>query len=66
MIKLDSDNYIFWKAQVLAMIRAFDLLPFLNKTPPPPKYVVDCDKGGSEAQTVTWHTLIGCDQISYF
>ena len=33
-IKLDSSNYIFWKAQILAIIRAFDLVPFLNKSSP--------------------------------
>ena len=45
-IKLDSNNYIFWKAQILATIRIFDLLPFLNKLPPPPKYVSDLTSDG--------------------
>ena len=40
-IKLDSENYIFWKAQVLTTIRAFDLFSFLNKVSPPPKYVTE-------------------------
>ena len=34
-LKLDTRNYIFWKAQILATIRAFDLVLFLNKTSPP-------------------------------
>ena len=38
---MDSGNYIFWKAQVLTTIRAFDLFPLLNKVSPPPKYVAE-------------------------
>jgi len=49
--KLDANNYIFWKAQVLATIRAFDLLSFLNKSPPPSKYVSD-STSSSEALVV--------------
>ena len=38
-MKLDLSNYIYWKAHVLATLRAFDLLPFINKIDLPPKYV---------------------------
>lgn len=34
-LKLDTKNYIFWKAQILVTVRAFDLVQFLNKTSPP-------------------------------
>jgi len=37
--KLDSSNYLYWKAQVLATIRAFDLLSFINKANVPSKYI---------------------------
>jgi len=38
-LKLDSKNYIFWKAQVMATIRAFDLVSFLTKSSSSSKYV---------------------------
>ena len=38
-IKLGMSNYLFWKAQVLAIVRPYDLSQFLNKHPPPPKYL---------------------------
>jgi len=38
-IKLGTSNYLFWKAKVLATARAYDLSEFLNKRPPPPKYL---------------------------
>ena len=37
--KLDSDNYLYEKAHILATIRAFDLLSFINKLSPLPKYL---------------------------
>ena len=41
-IKLETDNYLFWKAQILATIRALDLVQFLSKSKQPPtEYVVD-------------------------
>ena len=30
---------MFWKAQILVTVRAYDLAQFLNKHPPPPKYL---------------------------
>jgi len=47
-IKLDSSNYIFWKAQILATLRAFDLVPFVNKMSPPQKYLVNSDSAPSD------------------
>ena len=44
-IRLDPNNYIFWQAQISATIRAYDLLSFLNKAPPPAKYVTDLNAG---------------------
>ena len=41
--KLDLNNYLYWKAQILTTIRAFDLLPFINKIDLPPKYVPSSD-----------------------
>jgi len=46
-LKLDSKNYIFWKAQILATVRVFDLVSFLNNSSPPTKYVIDSNGGGS-------------------
>jgi len=46
-LKLDSKNYIFWKAQILATVRAFDLVSFLNNLSPPSKYVMDLNGGSS-------------------
>ena len=43
LMKLDSSNYILWKAQILTTIRAFDLVSFLNKTTPPIKIMPDPD-----------------------
>ena len=38
-MKLDSNNYLYWKALVLAIVRAFDLLLFINKIDLSPKYI---------------------------
>ena len=40
-IKLDTSNYLFWKAQVLATIRAFDVLVFINESQTPSKYILN-------------------------
>ena len=47
LLKLDSKNYIFWKAQILATIRAFDLVSFLNKASLPSKYITDSTSDNS-------------------
>ena len=46
-IKLNSSNYIFWKAQILATVCAFDLVPFLNKSFPLLKFLPNSE--GEEA-----------------
>jgi len=52
-IKLDSNNYLFWKAQILATIRAFNLISFINKSEKTPvKYLPDPDSGDPNAQKV--------------
>ncbi|KAL5764982.1 hypothetical protein ACOSP7_017287 [Xanthoceras sorbifolium] len=39
-VKLDRDNYIHWKVQVLPTIQAFELDAFVsNLRPIPPKYI---------------------------
>ncbi|KAK2643657.1 hypothetical protein Ddye_018852 [Dipteronia dyeriana] len=39
-IKLDRNNYNFWKLQVLTVVRVFDLEDFvINPSKCPPKYV---------------------------
>ena len=48
-IKLVSGNYIFWKAQALATIRAFDLVSLLQKSTPPPKYEANPESSNAEA-----------------
>lgn len=46
-LKLDSKNDIFWKAQILVTVRAFDLVSFLNNASTPSKYVIDSNGGNS-------------------
>jgi len=38
-LKLDEDNLLIWKHQVLATIDGLQLMRFLNGSPYPPKYV---------------------------
>ena len=38
-MKLDFSNYLYWKAQIMETIRAFDLMQFVDKTAPPLKYM---------------------------
>ena len=64
-IKLDTGNYLFWKAQILATIKAFDLIQFVNKSPPPPKYVSITEVKGSGSTIVNpaYTTWIQSDQL---
>lgn len=64
-IKLDFGNYIFWKAQILATIKAFDLLLFLNKVPPLSKYVSDPDdrEVGSQKVNLEYLNWLQSDQL---
>jgi len=64
-IKLDYGNYLFWKAQILATIRAFDLLPYINKSLAPSKYIHDSETSNHEAQVVNLEYLnwIRSDQL---
>ncbi|KAL5733150.1 hypothetical protein ACOSP7_032493 [Xanthoceras sorbifolium] len=51
-LKLDQDNYVLWKSQVLPTIRAFDLEEFIfGETICPQKYVRS--DSGEEERTVT-------------
>ncbi|TXG59466.1 hypothetical protein EZV62_014039 [Acer yangbiense] len=48
-IKLDRNNYNFWKIQVLAVVRAFNLEDFvLNPNKCPSKYIQSSREGSSE------------------
>ncbi|KAL5759008.1 hypothetical protein ACOSP7_021619 [Xanthoceras sorbifolium] len=51
-IKLDRMNYLFWKAQVLPAIRAYNLEEYIFESKPAPnKYVVEQNAGTSEVTT---------------
>ena len=66
-IKLDTSNYLFWKAQVLATIRAFDLVSFINESQSPPKYILDPNTSADVSdQTIVnpvYLTWIRSDQL---
>ena len=42
---------MFWKARVLATIRAFDLIPFISKISPPAKYTSNLNIEGEDADS---------------
>ena len=63
--KLDSNNYLYWQAQILATIRAFDLLPFIIKTDLLPKYISSGDAEPDSELVVNPDFLSGCDQINF-
>ncbi|KAL5784152.1 hypothetical protein ACOSQ2_006544 [Xanthoceras sorbifolium] len=52
-IKLDDDNFIYWKTQILPVVRAFDLEDFIfEATTCPVKFVLAVDeKSGEQVQT---------------
>ncbi|KAL5823959.1 hypothetical protein ACOSQ4_021859 [Xanthoceras sorbifolium] len=51
-IKLDRTNYLFWKAQVLPAIRAYNLEEYIFESKPAPnKYIVEQNAGTSEVTT---------------
>lgn len=64
-IRLDPNNFLFWKAQISATIRAFDLQPFINKTPPPPKFITISDVDAEDSTTVNaeYLTWMRSDQL---
>lgn len=44
-IKPDNHNYLLWKSQFLAVLRAYGLIGFIDGTiSPPPKFLID-DEG---------------------
>ncbi|KAK1552652.1 hypothetical protein Q3G72_020893 [Acer saccharum] len=50
-VKLDNDNYIYWKAQVLRVIRAFELEDFISGLKSAPSKYVEVQSAG-EKQSV--------------
>lgn len=47
------DNYLFWKAQILATIQSFDLIQFITKSEKPrAKYIQDPDSSNPNEQKV--------------
>ena len=63
--KLNSSNYIFWKAQILATVRAFNLTFFLNKLTSPMKYVQDPEgrEVGSQIVNPKYLNWLKLDQL---
>ena len=51
-VKLDADNYFHWKAQVLPIIKAFDLEDFLTGLKPTPSKLVEIEKSDGTTQLV--------------
>ncbi|KAL5807575.1 hypothetical protein ACOSQ4_030308 [Xanthoceras sorbifolium] len=48
-IKLDDNNFIYWKTQILPVVRAFDLEDFIfGATTCPPKFVSSVDEESGE------------------
>ncbi|KAL5822970.1 hypothetical protein ACOSQ4_020870 [Xanthoceras sorbifolium] len=48
-IKLDEDNFIYWKTQILPAINALDLEDFIDSTKTPPSQFINvqvCDENG--------------------
>ena len=64
-INLDTNNYLFWKVQILATVRAFDLMSFINKSPPSVKYIPDpaCDESNSLTINPAYTNWIRSDQL---
>lgn len=66
-IKLDNSNYLFWKAQILATIRAFDLVQFIHKSSSPSKYIPNPDTEAERSDTTILNpeylTWIRSDQL---
>ena len=67
-IRLDPNNYIFWKVHISATIRAFDLQSFLNKALRPAKYMTDPNAGEDGApmmnpEFLSWMRL---DQLAWW
>ncbi|KAL5753576.1 hypothetical protein ACOSP7_021796 [Xanthoceras sorbifolium] len=50
-IKLDRTNYIFWKAQVLPAIRAYNLEEYIFESKPAPKKFVEVQSENSDEVT---------------
>ncbi|KAK2641292.1 hypothetical protein Ddye_023055 [Dipteronia dyeriana] len=52
-VKLDNENYISWKAQVIPIIKAFELEDFISGLKPtPPKFVEIASVDGGDKQLV--------------
>ena len=49
-VKLDNDNYISWKAQVLPIIKAFELEDFISGLKPIPPKFIEVDSGGTNGK----------------
>jgi len=64
-IRLDPNNYIFWKAQISAMIHAFDLQSFLNKGSTPAKFIPDpnVDEDGATVLNPEFINWMRLDQL---
>jgi len=64
-IRLDPNNFLFWKAHISATIRAFDLQSFIKKTPHPPKFITTSDVDAADSTTVNpeFLTWMRSDQL---
>ena len=49
-VKLNNDNYISWKAQVLPIIKAFELEDFISGLKPVPPKFIEVDSGGTNGK----------------
>ncbi|KAL5766650.1 hypothetical protein ACOSP7_017267 [Xanthoceras sorbifolium] len=72
-IKLDEENYIYWKTQVLSTINAFDLEDYIDSSKSPPTQFinvqVDNGNGGSRIEQQPnreYHKWRKSDQILLF
>ncbi|KAL5840729.1 hypothetical protein ACOSQ4_013337 [Xanthoceras sorbifolium] len=54
LIKLDENNYIYWKTQILPTVNALDLEDFIDSTKSPPSQFVNVlisdENGGTRVE----------------
>ena len=66
-VKLETDIDLFWKSQILATIKAYDLVQFIIKSEKPPaKYIQDPRSSNPDDQKVNEEYLVWLKFISYF
>ncbi|GAV60419.1 UBN2_3 domain-containing protein [Cephalotus follicularis] len=52
-IKLTSTNYLIWRSQLLALLRGYDLLSFIDGITQPPMKTLD--DGSPKPAYTAWH-----------